>query len=434
MDSKNTQEHLENIYLTKIKNIVSIAIHGLFENIVYIYENKDTFDDINEFDTIIKKYVTLLNYTATATNEELDELILLCVQDRAIYKQKALDGLHGSYNLDYNTDIFELVEKSKGLLDETHLIEQNDIITKDYLLSLVNEKIGLIDAFDNYTLSSICALSAIIENNTFEKILSDNISKIPDELIQTFLNNSKIKAKSITKTYKLKEFKNAPLTVFDYYSCLFSIQNQMIVCLTFFEEIRTLFNDNIIIKDNFFTFKKVLVDNDVAFLESIVEKNEVLLDDLIEANDEINLKIETLSETSDNLKSNYLHKYVDFLEELLFEDIHYFMQSVDNATMGINIGEEVLTTLDNLEEPINDTNSTFNSYYKFIYKNANKLDFSNKLIYYKALTSLIFSQLTYIGYLNQVTINTDELLDSIKNSYDKLTLNEVKLLTAFLID
>ncbi len=430
----NDKEQLEAIYINKIRNLVGVSIHGLFENLVYLFENKDEYDDKKEFDNIIKKYLKLLDFSTKSTDKELDELILKCVLDRKTYKEKALQGLYGSYNLDFNADSFELVEKANDIFDEKNMQGFSDDVSKDYLISLIDEELDNFEDFDNFTLAKMSALTALSNQEIFEKIVIDNIKNIPENLIETFLNNSKIKIHAITKTFKQKEFKNAPLTTFDFYSSLFTIQNQMIVCLTFFDEIRKKFADNLIEKDSFFTLKKVLIDNDEAFLENIVEKNEFTLDELIEENDAINYEIKRLSQTNEAIESNYLHKYVDFLEEVLFDDLHYFMQSIENATMGVNVSSEVLATIDNLAEPTMSVDECFKDYFKFIYKNEKKLTYEYKLIFYKTILSLIFSQLIYIKRLDKITLPTEKVVESVKELCSKASLEEVKLLTAYILE
>ncbi len=428
-------EQAESIYISKIQNIVGIALHGLFENIVYLYENKSSFDDKKEIQNLINRYVQILEYTDESSSEDLDELIYKCVLDRRRYKEKALIGLHGSYNLDFQTDDYELLEKASGVFDESNIESFDDNVAKDYLYSLIEQSFDDIDNFDVFSLSKLISVTAITDNNFFAKAMTNNIKVIPSNLIETFLNNIKIKSHAILKTYKQKEFTNAPLTQFDYYFALFTAQNQMIVFLTFFEEVKKLFSEDLLIKDNFFALKKVIVDNDEFFLENISEKNDARLDELIDENDSINEEIANLNNVNVNSESNYLHKYVDFLQEVLFEDIHYFMQSTKNATMGINVKEQILTTLDNLSQPSMTDEDAFSDFFHFLSSNEKKLTFSQKLIFYKAVSALIFSQIKFLGELSGgIIIDTDELVSAMKNSYKVFDLEETKQLTAFILE
>ncbi len=434
-NSNNDMPTLENIYVNKIRNIVGIAIHGLFENLVYLFENKYSFDDRHEIDKLIERYLEVLELSDESTNEQLDELILKCVVDRKEYKLRALNGLYGTYNLDFLTDTDELLEKSEGVFDDVNVDTFDDTVSKDYLLSVIEEELKKIESYDNFTLNSLIALNATFDKHSFEHNIKDYLSKIPVELSQTFVDNLKIRINALTNTYKEKEFKNAPLTVFDFYSSLFLAQNQMIVCLTFFEEIKTLFTENLLVKDNFFTLKKVLLENDETFLEKIVERNEENLDILIEENDSINAEIKEIdTKESADSQSNYLHKYVDFLEEILFEDIHYFMQSVENATMGINVSNEILTTLDNVSPLTAEANEIYNDFIDFLYKAQKKLTFQGKLIFNKTAVSIIASQLMYLGYLNLDGLNFNKIVGNITGGYKTLSLDEAKILTAYLFN
>ncbi len=428
-------EQLESIYVQKTQNITHLAMHGLFENIVYLYENKSEFDDKKEIDKLIKRYSELLKLTDNHTNEELDKLIHKCTIDRKSYKAKALEGLHGSYNLDFQTDALELQDKPQYILDESDIDSIDATIEKDYLLTLVEESYKDQTNFDTFTLSSLIALTAIVNKDFYEETLKENIKIIDSNLTETFLNNLKIKSNAILKPYKLKEFANAPLTVFDFYSSLFTAQNQMIVILTFFDEIAKSLDEDILLKDNFFALKKVIVENDDVFLEKIVDRNDELLEQLITENDAINSEIFKQNKTDEAFKSNFLHRYVDFLEEVMFEDLHYFMQSIENATMGINVQEEVLTTLDNLQQPTTSFDNAFQDFFNFIYKNEKKLTFSQKLIFYKSITSLIFTELRFLNVLNNDKIvNVEDLLKTIKSSFKTLSNDETKLVSAYLLD
>ncbi len=428
-------EQVESIYINKIQNIVGIALHGLFENIVYLYENKSSFDDKKEIDNLIKRYVQILEYTDESTSEELDDLIYHCVLDRTKYKEKALVGLHGSYNLDFQTDALELLDKANGIFDESNIETFDDNVSKDYLYSLIEQNFEDINDFDVFSLSKLLSVTAITDNHYFVKAMTKNIKVLPSNLIETFLNNLKIKSHAIVKTYKAKEFTNAPLTQFDFYFALFTAQNQMIVFLTFFEEVKKLFSDDLLTKDNFFALKKVVLENDDVFLENISAKNDDMLDSLIDENDSINASIKEHHNNKQTTETNPLHQYVDFLEEVLFEDIHYFMQSTENATMGINVKEQILTTLDNLSQPSMTDNESFNDFFHFLSTNEKKLTFSQKLIFYKAVSSLIFSQIKFLGELKGgIIIDTKELVKATKNSYKAFDLEETKQLTAFILD
>ncbi len=428
-------EQLDGIYIEKTQNITHLAMHGLFENIVYLYENKSEFDDKKEITKLIDRYTEVLKLIDIHTNDELDNLIHKCALDRKIYKQKALDGLHGSYNLDFQTDALELFDKPSDILDESNIEFVSDEIAKDYLLSMVEEAYKDQTTFDAFTLSSLIALTATINKDFYEKTIKENISIIDNELIETFLNNLKIKSNAILKPYKLKEFANAPLTVFDFYSCLFSAQNQLIVILTFFDEVIKVLDEDILLKDNFFALKKVLVDNDDVFLEKIVDRNDEMLEKLIEENDKINSEIFKQNKTNKNLKSNLLNRYVDLLEEIMFDDLHYFIQSIENAKMGINVQTELITTLDNLQEPTMSFDDAFSDYFKFIYKNEKKLTFSQKLIFHKSITSLIFTELRFLNVLNtDKIVNVDELIHIIKSCFSALNTEEIKLISAYLLD
>ncbi len=426
-------EQLEEIYVNKIKNLVDISMHGLFDNIVYLYENKQEFDDKHEIDNLINFYSDFLKLTDEYTDEDLDNLMYKCTQVRKNYKTKALNGLYGSYNLDFQTDSIELLNKPNYIFDQSDIDNLDDEMVKDYLLSLVDESFKSNSDFDTFTASKLVAITALIDNDFYKNTIKESLTDIDDNLLETFLNNFKIKSNAILKEYKLKEFKNAPLTVFDLYSVLYSSQNQMIVFLTFFEEVKKAFDEDLLLKDNFFALKKVLLENDDVFLEKLVDRNYEKLDFSIEQNDSINQHIYELNKKDEAFKSNFLHKYVDFLEEILFDDLHYFMQSTEHSTMGINIKDEILTTLDNLTQPSMSKDDVFADFFKYLSKNTKTLTLEQKLTFYKAITSQIYTQLKFLN-IEKDSINFDMLISSINQNLSKQTLEDTKIISAYILD
>lgn len=429
------QETIDQLYIKKVETLMSLASYGYFENIVYMYQNQDTFLEKEELIKLFRRYLELLELTETSNKEAEEKLLEKTAKRRHKYKEKATKALKKSYNLDFEVDKEALTVKSNGMYDDQNIDSFSEDANKDYLTALIDEELKDIKNYDKFTLSNTIALLEITDRKLFEDVIKTNILVLPEELIQNFLDNILVKANGILKPAKEKEFTNPPLTKFDFYSTLFNCQSQLIILLTFFDQLKDTFDTDILEKDNFYALKKILIEDDIYLLDQIVDINEQKLNDAIDDNEDVNEQISLFKNDPFEDVNESMHKYVDFLEEVLFEDLHFFIQSVENYAYGMKISDEIVSTFNELDVMPYDKNATFNNFFNSYYKLSDKLSFGEKLIFNKSVFGLTVSQLIFIGYLkSDITVNIDKLSDSIKKCYATLTLDEIKLLSAYICE
>ncbi len=316
---------ISDLYLKKLINLVPLSFFDLTDNMCCLFQEKSKFEENNFLGDSVKNIFQLYSELDQIESDELSKKIQFCSLER----QKYFDILLSLLNkMDYAHNISFEKEISALLEDELEDINYEKIVaTKDFpnllntCLSCVLPYVGhekVLDYLTNFFIKSCSGTNLY----TFDSLLNSTLNKVHLKFnLNKDVFNFHQELEYKKNLEELSEISELSLKYFQFCQYIFNCYSNFIALYTYIEEFKLIINDDLIVKDIYYTTKKIVTNNEKIFLEKTVEQVEYFLDQHFEEKEKIEAEFAKAKFNDKDIKVEY--KYIDSIANLLNETPHY---------------------------------------------------------------------------------------------------------------